>query len=83
MAIALAHLPATQPIGDLWRGVLDHVKEEYLSQVQRFPWIIGFSGGKDSTLVVHAIFEMLLEISPSQRSRPIHIVSFHSLSQLF
>ncbi|RWA97445.1 DNA phosphorothioation system sulfurtransferase DndC [Mesorhizobium sp.] len=79
MNVALSQLLQPVSIDDTWRGVLDHVKEEYLSQAQRFPWIVGFSGGKDSTLVTHAIFEMLLEIAPSQRSRPIHIVSNDTL----
>jgi DNA sulfur modification protein DndC len=67
--------PLPRSIDETWRDVIDHVKAEYLSPTQHFPWIVGFSGGKDSTLVAHAIFEMLLEIPPSQRTRPIHIVS--------
>ena len=67
-------------VGEMvWREVVERVKEEYLAQDQRFPWIIGFSGGKDSTLVTQAIFEMLLEISPAQRSRPVHVVSNDTL----
>ncbi|MGO7347819.1 DNA phosphorothioation system sulfurtransferase DndC [Rhizobium ruizarguesonis] len=51
------------------------MRQEYLSEHQRYPWIIGFSGGKDSTVVTHAIFEALLQIAPSRRTRPVHIVS--------
>ncbi|PAP96925.1 DNA phosphorothioation system sulfurtransferase DndC [Mesorhizobium wenxiniae] len=75
MNFALHQQPLPRSVDEIWRGVIDHVKQEYLSASQRFPWIVGFSGGKDSTLVAHAIFEMLLEIPPSQRTRPIHIVS--------
>ncbi|MCA0279077.1 MAG: phosphoadenosine phosphosulfate reductase family protein [Proteobacteria bacterium] len=75
MNSALTYEQPAPPIEDIWRGVLDNVKAEYLSENQHFPWIVGFSGGKDSTLVTHAIFEMLLEVPPSQRRRPIHIVS--------
>jgi len=38
-------------IEDRWHGIVDDVKDEYLSENQRYPWIIGFSGGKDSTVV--------------------------------
>ncbi|MER9874202.1 DNA phosphorothioation system sulfurtransferase DndC [Mesorhizobium sp. M0195] len=79
MSVALLeHNPAAS-IEEIWRNTLEHIKEEYLTQNQNFPWIVGFSGGKDSTLVTHAIFEMLLEIAPSQRTRPIHIVSNDTL----
>src|SRR5690606_2021560 len=40
--------------------------EEYL-QPHEFPWIIGYSGGKDSTLVTHLVFEMLMALPPSKR----------------
>ena len=43
------------------------------------PWIVGFSGGKDSTVVAHLAFEMLLALPPSERTRPIHLVSNDTL----
>ena len=33
-----------------WREVIDSVRDDYLDENQRFPWIIGFSGGKDCAL---------------------------------
>lgn len=33
-----------------------------LTDTQNYPWIIGFSGGKDSTFVTHAVLEALLAI---------------------
>jgi DNA sulfur modification protein DndC len=44
-----------------------------------YPWIIGFSGGKDSTVVTHLVFEHLLSLPPSQRTRQVHIVSNDTL----
>ena len=52
---------------ELWEEVVRSVRTEYLSETQDYPWIIGFSGGKDSTVVAQAVFEALLQISPSQR----------------
>jgi DNA sulfur modification protein DndC len=52
--------------------------DEYL-QDHSFPWIVGFSGGKDSTLVAHLVFEMLLSLAPDDRRRPVHIVSNDTL----
>lgn len=66
---------ADRPIAERWRDIVQLVKDEYLSSTQTYPWIVGFSGGKDSTVVAHAVFEALLAIPPSQRTRPVHIVS--------
>lgn len=52
--------------------------DEY-RQSHSFPWIIGYSGGKDSTLVTHLVFEMLMSLPPSQRLRPVHIVANDTL----
>lgn len=65
----------SRPIQERWAEIVQHVKDEYLSTAQSYPWIVGFSGGKDSTVVVHAVFEALQAIPPSQRTRPVHIVS--------
>lgn len=67
------------PVTDRWRDIVRLVKDEYLSEAQRYPWIVGFSGGKDSSLVAHAVFEALQAIPPSDRTRPVHIVSNDTL----
>ncbi|WP_084312304.1 DNA phosphorothioation system sulfurtransferase DndC [Desulfobulbus elongatus] len=71
--------PAGGDIGSLWESVVESIREEYLSETQSYPWIIGFSGGKDSTVLAQAVFEALLSIAPSRRTRAIHIVSNDTL----
>jgi DNA sulfur modification protein DndC len=68
-----------RPIAVRWQDIIQHVRDEYLSSAQRYPWIVGFSGGKDSTVVAHAVFEALRAVPPSQRTRPVHIVSNDTL----
>lgn len=68
-----------EPIETRWEVIVDNIRQEYLSTNQQYPWIIGFSGGKDSTVVTHATFEALLSIPPSQRNRQVHIVSNDTL----
>jgi DNA sulfur modification protein DndC len=68
-----------RPVTDRWRDIVRLVKDEYLSEAQHYPWIVGFSGGKDSSLVAHAVFEALQAIPPSARARPVHIVSNDTL----
>ena len=59
-------------------AILDELKDEYL-QPHTFPWIVGYSGGKDSTVVMHLVIEMLLQLPRSQRQRPVHIISNDTL----
>lgn len=61
------------------REIVAEVKSEYLSQSKRFPWIVGFSGGKDSTVLAQAVVEAVLEISPNQRTRDVHVVANDTL----
>lgn len=52
--------------------------DEY-NQPHSYPWVVGYSGGKDSTLVLQLVFEMLLDLAPSDRKREIHIVANDTL----
>lgn len=49
------------------------IREEYLENHTK-PWIIGFSGGKDSTILTHLVVETLLAISLDDRRRPVLLV---------
>jgi DNA sulfur modification protein DndC len=64
---------------EIFNQVVADIRDEYLSDTQSFPWIVGFSGGKDSTLVAHAVFAALLDISPSRLTRPVHIIANDTL----
>jgi len=39
------------------------------------PWMLGFSGGKDSTLLCQLTFEMLEQLSPEERTKKVYIVT--------
>lgn len=39
------------------------------------PWMIGFSGGKDSTLLCQLVFEMLESLPVEKRWKPVYIVT--------
>ena len=75
-AMPAPHMPAVAlETLDLFDEVVASVRAEYMSDVQDYPWIIGFSGGKDSTVVAQAVFEALLQVPPSRRKRHVHVVS--------
>ncbi len=66
------------PVNDM-QGLVSQVSEEYLSDTQPYPWVVAFSGGKDSTLIAHIVFEALLQLPPTLRTRPVYFVSNDTL----
>ena len=42
--------------------IIEDIKEQYLEKDNNIPWIIGFSGGKDSTVVLTLVWKALLSI---------------------
>lgn len=57
--------------------VIEEMKVVYKNDNR--PWIIGYSGGKDSTVVVQLAFTMLESLDPEERTKPIYIVSSDTL----
>lgn len=53
--------------------LLEEMKFVYKSDNR--PWIIGFSGGKDSSVVVQLAYKMLQQLSAEERHKKIYIVS--------
>jgi DNA sulfur modification protein DndC len=53
------------------------IQDVYLSD-QR-PWVIGYSGGKDSTTSIQLIFYAISKLPPEKRTKPIHIISTDTL----
>lgn len=43
------------------------------------PWVIGYSGGKDSTTVVQLVFTMLMQLPPEERHKDVYVVSSDTL----
>ena len=48
------------------------LRELYLDDER--PWLVGFSGGKDSTMVASLVFDTVLSVSEVERTKPISIV---------
>lgn len=59
------------------KAILDEMEMVYKSDSR--PWIIGFSGGKDSTTVVQLAYKMLLRLPEKERKKDIYIVSSDTL----
>ncbi|MBQ3784032.1 MAG: DNA phosphorothioation system sulfurtransferase DndC [Lachnospiraceae bacterium] len=57
--------------------LLEEIK--YVYQSDNRPWVIGYSGGKDSTTVVELVYKMLLSLPEWQRNKNVYIVSSDTL----
>lgn len=47
----------------------------YVYQHDNRPWLIGYSGGKDSSLLVSLVVETVLRLPKNKRTKPIYIVT--------
>ena len=52
--------------------VLSELQEQYLSDDR--PWVVAYSGGKDSTLVLQLVIESLKTLGPKAR-KPVYVIS--------
>lgn len=50
-----------------------------LYKADRIPWVVGYSGGKDSTAVLQLVWAMLTALSPHERHKPVHVISTDTL----
>lgn len=57
--------------------LIEEIKYVYLSDKR--PWVIGYSGGKDSTTVVELVYKMLQSLRESERIKNVYIVSSDTL----
>lgn len=53
--------------------LIDEIK--YVYQSDDRPWVIGYSGGKDSTTVVELVYKMMIQLPENERIKDIYIVS--------
>ena len=57
--------------------LIEEIKYVYLSDNR--PWVIGYSGGKDSTTVVELVYKMLQGLKETERIKNVYIVSSDTL----
>ena len=61
-----------------FHAVTKVISREYEKQ-HSDPWIVAYSGGKDSTLLLHLIWEVLLSLPQSERKRRVYVVGNDTL----
>lgn len=55
----------------------DDIRDIYLSDAR--PWVVGYSGGKDSTTALQLIWRAIAELPPEKRTKPIYVISSDTL----
>ncbi|THD34467.1 MAG: DNA phosphorothioation system sulfurtransferase DndC [Sphingomonas sp.] len=53
------------------------IREIYLADSR--PWVIGYSGGKDSTTALQLVWTALADLPPEQRLKPVYVISSDTL----
>lgn len=61
--------------------VLESLKDEIqkLYQSDEIPWVVGYSGGKDSSATLQLVWLALREMDPEERTKPVHVISTDTL----
>ena len=63
----------------------DTVVDSVIAEMQNLycedsiPWVVGYSGGKDSTATLQLVWLALLDMHPNKRHKPIHVISTDTL----
>jgi DNA sulfur modification protein DndC len=66
---------------DGFRSTIDGVVAEAaaLYQADSIPWVVGYSGGKDSTAVLQLVWTMLTQLPDDVPKKPVHVISTDTL----
>lgn len=62
---------------DRIEAAIRNTQDLYLSDV--LPWVIGYSGGKDSTATLQLVWNAISALPVDKRTKPIHVISTDTL----
>ena len=62
---------------DIIEGLKDTIRNLYLSD--EIPWVIGYSGGKDSTATVQLVWLAIKQLPTDKRRKIIHIINIFEI----
>lgn len=63
-------------MGD-YKAIMSEIQDVYLADT--IPWVIGFSGGKDSTTVLQMVFYALSDLPKNKLQKEVHVISNDTL----
>ncbi|MEX0715441.1 MAG: DNA phosphorothioation system sulfurtransferase DndC [Planctomycetaceae bacterium] len=59
------------------QSLVEEIQELYLWD--RVPWVVGYSGGKDSSAIMQLVWMALAQLPAEKRSKPVHVISTDTL----
>jgi len=59
------------------QAIYEEIRQNYLKY--DYPWVIGYSGGKDSTATLQLVWYALAQLPPEQRTKPVYVISTDTL----
>ena len=63
---------------DRFNSAMETIRKEYLRK-HLDPWVVAYSGGKDSTLLLQLTWEVLASLSPQNQRRKVYVVGNDTL----
>ena len=64
-------------LNDTVDALISHVQDLY--RADGIPWVVGYSGGKDSTAVLQLIWAALAALTPAERTKAVHVITNDTL----
>ncbi|MFA7265064.1 MAG: DNA phosphorothioation system sulfurtransferase DndC [Candidatus Nanopelagicales bacterium] len=78
MSTAVTRKPfGGRPMAEVIDELIDEIRELYTAD--DVPWIVGYSGGKDSTAILQLVWLALEGIEESKRKKPVYVISTDTL----
>jgi DNA sulfur modification protein DndC len=68
---------AGRRLDDVVGELTEEIRELYTAD--EVPWVVGYSGGKDSTAVLQLVWLALRELPVEQRTKPVYVISTDTL----
>ncbi|MGW4271436.1 DNA phosphorothioation system sulfurtransferase DndC [Streptomyces seoulensis] len=66
-----------RPLAEIVEELTEEIRELYVAD--EVPWVVGYSGGKDSTAVLQLVWLALKDLPAEQRTKPVHVISTDTL----
>lgn len=72
--------PANRSVSELVKDIEDLTLEiQSLYCLDAIPWVIGYSGGKDSTTILQLIWNAIAQLPEEKRTKTIHVITTDTL----
>ena len=78
MTIATASPTSVETLPNRIEAIKSVIRSEY-EKTHHYPWLVAYSGGKDSTLLLQLVWEVIAELPPEARRRRVLVVGNDTL----